>query len=163
MMATVTEHLTTCRLCGEVVAKNKRPLDIPLEGMPDIRGLRYLSGLQDHLKSKHQQNAAALEAAAREFGGMLLAVCYKADDESFNARADLIRDTFINQFARQISDQDLDALIDRTMQGNQSGEKILHREQAQQMIRALRDLFTCRGQYAPKTSALTEAPLVTVP
>ncbi len=58
----------------------------------------------------------------------------------------------MNQFAPNISDAEIDALIERIMSANQSGEKILHREQAGEMARGLRDLLTCRGPYAPKAA-----------
>jgi parvulin-like peptidyl-prolyl isomerase len=119
--------------------------------------------LDKHLKKRHPQNAAALSGAQMEFGAMLLIHCYKIDDGTVTARADLIRDSFVNQFAPNVSDAEIDALIDRIMEGNQSGEKILHREQAQQLARALRDLLTCRGQYALKTSAPPEAPALIHP
>ncbi len=163
MTSTQGGYSTVCRLCNKEIVRATRSLAVPLEGQPDMQALQYLSMLQRHLKKTHPQNAAALDAATMEFGAMLLVQCFKVDDSTLTARADLIRDTFVNQFARQVSDAELDALIERVMSGNQTGEKILHREQAQEIVRGLRDLLTCRGKYAPKTEALQEAPMIVVP
>ncbi len=153
---------THCRLCNKEIAQ-AAPLNIPLEGQPDWNGLQYLALLQKHLKKRHPQEAAAVESAALEFGAMLLINCYQVDDESVKARAGLIRDAFIQQFARQVSDDEITALIERTFGSPDVRINALYGERVRQMLTALRDLLTCRGEYAPKSGTLKEAPLVTVP
>lgn len=160
-------YSTVCLLCRKEIARAPLPLNIPLEGEPDFQALQYLGMLDKHLKKRHPEQARNLASSTMEFGAMLLIACYKVDDTSVSTRADLIRDTFISQFARQVSDADLDGVIDRVMANNQQtdppNEGCLYRDQAQEIVRALRDLFTCRGKYAPQTTALKEAPLVLVP
>ncbi len=151
-------YSTVCRLCNKEIVRATRSLAVPLEGEVDMQAMQYLSMLQRHLKKTHPQNAAALDAATLEFGAMLLVQCFKVDDTTLTARADLIRDTFVNQFARQVSDAELAALLGKIALPTATGQA-----QMLELVLNLRDLFTCRGKYAPKTETLQEAPMIVVP
>ncbi len=146
-------YSTTCRICGKEITRVIHPLDVPLEGQPDYRTLQYLSLLSKHISKRHPEQQEGIEASATEYGAMLLVACFTIEDPSPTARAMLVQDAIVNQFAPRIDDAELDRMLDRAMSANQSGEKILHQDQAALMLRALRDLLTCRGRYAPKTAA----------
>lgn len=156
-MTPTLEYLTTCRLCGKEIAKAP-PLDVPSEGTPSYAAFQYLQLLERHLKRRHPEQARNLDGAAIDFGAMLLTSCYQIADASVTRRADLVRDVFINQFARQVTIEELDKLVRQTLDlGIEDHDKAL------KLVSELRDLFTCRGQYHPQKQAPAEAPLILVP
>ena len=135
--------ITRCRICRKEVAQAP-PLHIPVIGAADMPTIQYLAILKRHMDKRHPDRSQALTEAAQEFGGMLMLSVYEAEDPSVNARADLIRSVFVNQFAQRTSDA---SILDVVARLELEPEK---QDQVVQMICAFRDLWTERGEYAPK-------------
>ncbi len=149
----LTRNLTTCRICKQPVVEAPA-LDIPLDGPPDKQTMQYLTSLFRHVNKRHPDQLRALMEAKEEFGAMLLFQVFQTDDASVNAKADLIKDTFVNQFSRNIADEDLTTLVSKfDLPAPQHAQMI-------ELATSLRDLLTCRGKYAPNTPALKDAPLI---
>jgi len=143
--------VTICRLCDppKPIAQTA-PLNVPLEGQPDKQAMEYLTLLFKHVNKRHGQSLNQLVAAKEEIGVALLLQFFDIEDQSVADRANAIKDTFISQFARHVADEHLAQLVTRL---NLPAE---HHARVLDMALSLRDLFTCRGRYAP--NAPKEAP-----
>ncbi len=144
---------TRCRLCRKEIAQAPA-LNIPLIGQPDFQAMQYLNLLKKHVDKRHPDKAEAWGEALREFGGMLMLSVFECEDPSVNARADLIRSVFVNQFASRTPDANIVDVVARLELDPEKHTQVV------KLICGLRDLWTERGQYAPKVGE-SESLLVT--
>lgn len=152
---------TSCKICRKEIAQAPA-LNMPLTGLPDIAGLQYLQLLSKHMNKRHSDHAHAFEGAVQEFGAMLLTTKYEIEDPSVTKRAELIRSVFVSQFAFHSTDEEIAALVARFAEDARFGMPESTAAQLTELICELRDLWTCRGKYAPKTDD-AEPKLIVVP
>lgn len=151
------EYMTRCIVpgCGKEFVSDA--LDIPIVGQPNERVVRFITGLMNHVQTKHPAAMVQIAGAMQEYMGFLVVSMFSAEDPAIVQMKESVRAT-IFRFARrmQITDADIQDRIARLEldPDEEEGLNIL--------LRDMRDLLTEQGSYAPKVPTPAQKPLVTL-
>jgi len=144
-MSDALKYITTCRLCNQRFSNSALPI---IGDQPDRQTAKFVTGLAQHFKSAHKEQAVGIwndtRIFATQFAGWIVMQQFETDDPQLQASQQRLR-SWLHSLTRK--NQITDAQItDRLV-----AAEPLTQERVTAVCTEMRDYLTEQGGYAPTT------------
>lgn len=141
----ILKYRTLCRICGQPFVA--APLDITIIGEADERLRKFVKRLTEHLKTRHPDAMALIDANVEDIKGVMVSGMFSTQDPLIAVCAERARYTLHTVTRKtQITDE---TIFDRLKNNGINQDAI---DTVLPVMRDMRDELTEQGQYAPQSA-----------
>jgi hypothetical protein len=144
---------TTCRVCGQKFLDHA--LNVPIIGeTPDIRTLRFIGALQNHIRAKHPEKQAPIEMLGSMLVAFVASKNFETEDPAFLSMQDQVRFHF-HQMTRKtwITDEQIQSTVSKLKDQGFTPENVT--EALKEFRQILTEIVNVQPEGAPAPPAET--------